>query len=198
MIVPVPGRSCKSFLNWAWSRWAPPWCNTVHPSSGIQVAPARIRETRRIIDDLVTPELFSTIPELIWLGDTNEEQIGADIFKSFLVTWKPKSIHELERRQVPLPEVEVQYFPSNPRGHVVVRDTPIEAWKEVLYLLTRFGHRVTLKKGDRLELQHVKVVVEKPEFEAEKKLHEVNLDSRETAALPGRHPPGRTPSRRDL
>jgi thymidylate synthase len=148
------------------------------PSLGIQVAPARIRETRRIIDDLVKPELFSTIPELIWLGDTNKEQIGADIFKRFLATWKPKSINELDRRQVPLPEVEVQYFPSNPRGHVVVRDTPIEAWKEVLYLLTRFGHRVTLKKGDRLELQHVKVVVEKPQFEADKKLHEVNLDSR--------------------
>ena len=66
---------------------------------------------------------------------------------------------------MPLPEVEVQYFPSNPRGHVVVRDTPIEAWKEVLHLLTRFGRRVTLNKGDRLELQHVKVVVEQPEFE---------------------------------
>ena len=51
------------------------------------------------------------------------------------------------RQEIPLPEVEVQYFPSNPRGHVVVRDTSLEAWKEVLYLLTRFGHRVTLKKG---------------------------------------------------
>ena len=71
----------------------------------------------------------------------------------------------------------------------------LEAWKEVLYLLTRFGHRVTLKKGDRLELQHVKVVVEKPEFEAEKELQAVNLDSRETAALPGGHPAGRTAPR---
>ena len=62
------------------------------PSAGIQVAPARIRETRRIIDDLVKPELFATIPELIWLGDTNEEQIGTDIFKSLLATWKTKSI----------------------------------------------------------------------------------------------------------
>jgi thymidylate synthase len=145
------------------------------PSLGIQVAPARICETRRIIDDLVKPELFSTIPELIWLGDTNEEQIGTDSFKRFLVTWKPGSINELKRRHVPLPEVEVQYFPSNPRGHVVVRDTPLEAWKEVLYLLTRFGRRVTLKKGHRLELQHVKVVVEQPEFEAERELHEVNI-----------------------
>ncbi len=47
----------------------------------------------------------------------------------------------------------------------MVRDNIIEAWKEVLYLLTHFGRRVTLKKGDRLELQHVKVVVEKPESE---------------------------------
>jgi thymidylate synthase len=145
------------------------------PALGIEVAPVRIRETRRIIDDLVKPELFSTIPELIWLGDTNEEQIGTDVFKRFLVTWKPSSINELNRRQVPLPEVEVQYFPSNPRGHVVVRDKPIEAWKEVLYLLTRCGRRVTPRKGDRLELQHVKVVVEQPEFEAEKQLHEVNI-----------------------
>ena len=162
------------------------------PSSGIQVAPARIRETRRIIDDLVTPELFATIPELIWLGDTNEEQIGTDIFKSLILNRKPDSIHELERRQVPLPEVEVQYFPSNPRGHVVVRDTPIEAWKEVLYLLTRFGHRVTLKKGDRLELQHVKVVIEKPEFEPEKELADGEYRRLEAESLSSEYFTGRT------
>jgi thymidylate synthase len=46
----------------------------------------------------------------------------------------------------------------------------------VLYLLSRFGHRVTLKKGDRLELQHVKVVIEKPRFEPEKELSSVNID----------------------
>jgi thymidylate synthase len=148
------------------------------PSSAIQVAPAMIRQTKRIIDDLVKPEMFSTIPELIWLGDTNEEPIGTDIFKRFLVTWKPGSMNERERHQVPLPEVEVQYFPDNPRGHVVIRDSILEAWKEVLYLLTRFGQRVTLKKGERLELQHVKVVVEKPEFEADSQLQEVNLDPR--------------------
>ena len=79
---------------------------------------------------------------------------------------------------IPLPEVEVQYFPSNPRGHVVVRDTILEAWKEVLYLLTRFGRRVTLKKGDRLELQHVKVVVEKPAI-----LKQAEFDNSEQSIL---------------
>jgi thymidylate synthase len=77
---------------------------------------------------------------------------------------------------VPLPEVEVQYFPSNPRAHLVVQDTILDAWKDVLHLLSRFGHRVHLKKGERLELQHVKVVVEQPRFESEAKLHAVNLD----------------------
>ena len=52
----------------------------------------------------------------------------------------------------------------------------LEAWKEVLHLLNRFGRRVTLKKGERLELQHVKVVVEKPSFEADDQLKAVNLD----------------------
>ena len=77
---------------------------------------------------------------------------------------------------MPLPEVELKYFPSNPRAFQVVRETPLEAWKEILYLLTRFGRRVILKKGDRLELQHVKAVVEEPRFEAAQKLLAVNLD----------------------
>ena len=81
-----------------------------------------------------------------------------------------------DRIKIPLPEVEVQCFPSNPRGHQVVRDTPLEAWKEILYLLSRFGRRVTLKKGDRLELQNIKVVVEKPKAEADNDLKKYNLD----------------------
>ena len=98
------------------------------------------------------------------------------IKRFFRLPWQSEPLPTARRAEKCLfPEVEVQYFPSNPRGHVVVRDTPIEAWKEVLYLLTRFGRRVTLKKGDRLELQHVKVVVEQPEFEAEEKLQAVNI-----------------------
>ena len=96
--------------------------------------------------------------------------------RNFFASYKPTLFPEIHRQVVPLPEVEVQYFPSNPRGHVVVRDTPLSAWKEMLYLMTRFGHRVTLKRGDRLELQHVKVVVEKPQFEPDEQLEAVNLN----------------------
>lgn len=145
------------------------------PVPGIEVAPARIINTRRLLDDMVRPEHFPQIPRLLWLGDPQKEETIQSI-RNFFASWQPQPWPELPRRQISLPEVEIAYFPSNPRAFQVVQDTPLEAWKEILYLLTRFGRRVTLKKGDRLELQHVKVVVEKPQFEAAEELQAVNLD----------------------
>jgi thymidylate synthase len=146
------------------------------PEPGLIVIPARIRQTRRIMDNLVQRDHFRRPPlPPKDLGDPQEE-VTLSRIREFFASYQPNVFPTDQRPEVPpLPEVEVQYFPSNPRGHVVVRDTPIAAWKEVLYLLTRFGRRVTLKKGDRLELQHVKVVVEQPEFEADQELHAVNI-----------------------
>lgn len=144
------------------------------PDPGEIVIPFRIRQTRRIIDGLVQRDHFRRPPLLDWLGDPQDKETLTRI-NEFFAAYRPRTVPPVNREERPLPEVEVQYFPSNPRGHVVVRDTPIEAWKEVLYLLTRFGRRVTLKKGDRLELQYVKVVVDQPEFEAEQELHKVNI-----------------------
>ena len=145
------------------------------PGASVFVSTCRIRGTKRIIDGLVSRDQFKRRPGVIWMGDPKGEDT-LTYLHDYYIAWQSKPIINRQRVEIPLPEVEVQYFPSNPRGHVVVRDTPLEAWKEVLYLLTRFGRRVTLKKGDRLELQHVKVVVEKPRFEAEDKLQAVNLD----------------------
>jgi thymidylate synthase len=147
---------------------------------GPEPSPVRIRGTSRIIDNMVQPEQFAGRPfKLKDFGDPHKNEVIEQI-RDFLANYEPQSLYYLENTMridfIELPEVEVQYFPSNPRGHVVVRDTILEAWKEVLHLLTRFGRRVTLKKGDRLELQHVKVVVEKPRFEAEDRLKAVNLD----------------------
>ncbi|MFZ5448547.1 MAG: thymidylate synthase [Thermodesulfobacteriota bacterium] len=144
------------------------------PEPGIIVTAARIRQTRRIMDDLVDRYHFHRPPLLQPLGDPQHSEAINEI-KNFFASWQPPAIAEGQRLEVPLPQVEIQYFPSNPRSHVVVRETPIEAWKEMLYLVTRFGHRVTLKKGERLELQHLKVVVEKPRFEAEEQLRAAHL-----------------------
>jgi thymidylate synthase len=144
---------------------------------GPELIPIRIRGTKRIIDNMVRPEHFEGRPfKLVNFGDPHQAGVIEEI-KSLIADFKPLSLPDnIINLAIELPEVEVQYFPSNPRGHVVVRDTILEAWKEVLHLLSRFGRRVTLKKGDRLELQHVKVVVEKPRFESEDKLRAVNLD----------------------
>ena len=143
------------------------------PGPALKVSPARIRQTKRILDDLVQPEDFKPPPQLLWIGDPQKEDTVANLL-NFLSAWQPSPPPEI-RYEMPLPEVEVQYFPSNPRSHQVIRDTPLDAWKELIYILSRFGRMVTLKKGDRLELQNIKVVVEKPEFE-EKKLQQYNFD----------------------
>ncbi len=168
-------KELKNFFDYGLTAVDSPLVRYRSPKPGIMVNPARIQQTKRILDDLVQREQFESLPKFKNLGDPQHDE-SVEVIQNFFTSWRPQSAPSVPRLEVPLPEVEVKYFPSNPRGHVVVRDTPIAAWKEVLHLLTRFGHRVTLKKGDRLELQHVKVVVEKPEFEAEKILQEVNLD----------------------
>jgi thymidylate synthase len=145
------------------------------PSPGIAVAPALIRGTNRIIDNLVKPTQFRKPPQLIWFGDPHRNEAINNISQYF-ESLNPASQEDIPRKELPLPVVEVPYFPSNPRGHLVVRETPLQAWKEVLHLLARFGRRVNLMKGDRLELQNVKVVVEKPRFESDEKLQAVHLD----------------------
>jgi thymidylate synthase len=141
----------------------------------------RIGDTNRLIDDLVKPEYFKVVPKVVLIqpSDPQDENFLGIVKQIFEHRYIPKPVNEDDRKEIPLPEVEVQYFPSNPRAHLVVQDTILDAWKEVLHLLSRFGHRVNLKKGERLELQHVKVVVEKPRFEADDKLRAVNL-------IPGR------------
>ncbi len=184
------------------------------PINGVEIHPCRIKDTNRIIDDLVRPDDFSKPPAVEWLGDPKDERTVIELQKYFgipepplppktqyiigaggipsaeasgipKITMEPPPLSpkieiatETRPSPAPLPQVEIQYFPSNPRANVVVQDGILEAWKEVLHLLTRFGRRVTLKKGDRLELQHVKVVVEKARFETEEKLQAVNLDPR--------------------
>jgi thymidylate synthase len=145
------------------------------PNQMIKVSSARIRQTQRVIDDLVRPQDFAHNLGLSFFGDPSKKDV-LDAIRSFLPTLKSKTLSETDRKSIPLPEVEVPYFPSNPRGHIVVRDAPLETWLDLLHLITRFGRRVTLKKGDRLELQNVKVVVENPKKASQEDLQGVNLD----------------------
>ena len=152
--------------------------------SGIEkVSILKIGDTNRLIDDLVKPQQFKFysegIPEVVLIqpSDPQDENFLESV-KQFIDGFikHPLPVGKDDRIEIPLPEVEVQCFPSNPRGHQVVRDTPLEAWRELLFLLSHFGRRVTLKKGDRLELQNIKVVVEKPKADSDNDLQTYNID----------------------
>jgi thymidylate synthase len=142
-----------------------------------KVVPCRIHGTKRIMDDMVQKDHFAAQPILNYLGDPKEEEVIYSI-RHFFNNWTPPQvILDLSRLKIPLPKVKVDYFPSNLLAHQVIQDSAIDAWIDLIFLLIRFGKRVTLKKGDRLELQNVKVIVNKPEFE-QKKIKKFNLDSK--------------------
>ncbi|MCG6552793.1 MAG: thymidylate synthase [Candidatus Magnetominusculus sp. LBB02] len=126
----------------------------------------RIIGTSRSLPEVLTPGLFKSYPDIIYIGPET-----GDDFKTKLLSYLnnlPTRLNnsdavEPERIEVDLPEILPSYFPSNPRSHVIIKDTPLEAWKELVFCLDRFGHMVELKPDERRkELQNVKVIVENP------------------------------------
>ena len=53
------------------------------PEPGVQVAAARIINTRRLLDDMVRPEFFINAPQLVWLGDPQKEATVSAIKEFF-------------------------------------------------------------------------------------------------------------------
>jgi thymidylate synthase len=125
----------------------------------------RIRSTSRIIDGEVGPEHFGGRVSVTALGKTSEPATREGLV-TFFRELPPPSPVSAERVDVPIPRTEVTRFPSEPRNHNILRNRPLEAWQELVFRLVRFGQRSRLKKGERVELQNVKVIVEAPEEEA--------------------------------
>jgi thymidylate synthase len=128
-------------------------------------APAhRIRGTTRIIDSGVLPADFGGRLRVTGLGKIGDASTGEALRAYFAGLPAPEAC-DVERRDVPIPEVTVERFPSEPRSHSILRRTPLEAWEELIFRLVRFGYRVPLAKGDRIELQNVRVVISEPSEE---------------------------------
>jgi len=122
--------------------------------------------TDRKIDGEVLPEHFARKPTFAVFGDISSDETKKGI-KDFLEILEPSSTESLERVEPPeIPEPTVTRFPSNAGAHLIVRRTPDEAWRELVFRLFRFGHRNTVAKSSgtetRIELQNVHVVVEEP------------------------------------
>jgi thymidylate synthase len=131
----------------------------------------RVIGTNRIIDGMVTPDMFARPIRLVPLGLLSDPETAEGVTRA--IDSLPKLGSEgLPRRDVPIPQVEVQRFPSEPRNHNILRATPLEAWRELIFRLVRFGHRNKLQKGEKIELQNMKVVIEEPVEEDQKALDE--------------------------
>jgi thymidylate synthase len=136
----------------------------------------RIRNTTRTIDGCVQPQNFPHIPEFTVLGDVGDPATKAGL-KTFFDGLPPQqACADARVEPPPIPEPVVSRFPSEPRSHTIVRDTPMEAWTELIFRLFRFGHRnmVAKKSGPegRVELQNIKAIIERPVEEADEILQQ--------------------------
>lgn len=134
----------------------------------------RIVGTERIIDGLVLPEHFKVKPKFSVFGDVSSVSTKEGLAQFFSTLPAKDSFYE-ERQDPPqLPEPTVTRFPSHPLGHFIIRERPMEAWRELIFRLYRFGHRNTVHKSSgpeqRIELLNVHVVVENPGEESEEEL----------------------------
>lgn len=135
--------------------------------------------TNRVIDGEVRPEHFAQKLNFKVFGDISADETKEGI-KSLLGSLTPISSELLSRVEPPvIPEPVVARFPSHPATHLIQRETPIEAWRELVFRLYRFGHRNTIRKSsgheERIELLNMHVVVDKPQEETAEALAKVGF-----------------------
>ncbi len=63
-------------------------------------------------------------------------------------------------------QLDVPMMPSDPIAHQVQRARPLDCWEELVARCMRFGRRVKLRSGPRLELLNVKTVISEPAEES--------------------------------
>ncbi len=134
----------------------------------------RIKGTNRVIDSMVTPDMFVERPRIAQFGDPCDKESLRNLY-SFVQSFDPPEPLTTERIEIPLPEVRVSRYPSEPRNHNIVAEKPLDAWRELVFRLVRFGHLVRLRKGDRQELQNVRVVVTDPALDDADSLSQYNF-----------------------
>lgn len=130
----------------------------------------RILGTNRNIDRFISRNCFTHLPELYDVGDFSDSR-----FIEVLRQLPPFQSVAFERIQIPLPKVEVQTKPGNLRAQIILKQKPLDAWKELVFRAVTFGRDVQLKKGKRRELQNVKVIVEDPTPDSPEALADANF-----------------------
>ena len=133
------------------------------------VSMLRIKETSKIVDKSIDSSMFNNS-----ITDVDYRNVNESL--NHTIKDLPYVETSLNRVEVQVQEVVVSRYPSDPRAHTFSGSTPLSAWKELVFRVTKFGYRVSLKKGTRIELQNVKVIVD-PTADKEDKLEEYGFSS---------------------
>lgn len=142
----------------------------------------RIKGTNRLINVALAggPDLFKRVP-------------GVDLTPTINVVPGYKTDNEFDdlreaikqrrgatsadRYTVQLLEPKFSSFPSIQAGHQVTADKPLDAWAEVLFLISRYGIECQLGKGGRKELLNLKVVITDPTWQQDEDYEKYGLNN---------------------
>ena len=130
----------------------------------VNIKEYRIKGSNVSIDELVHPERIQHLPVLIDLGENilskRDDEFG-NIIKP-IIDKVVFQYYEIERNLIRQPNVLVDTFPSNPKDFSILKPDIYSAWEDLVYIILKFGVVEKLKKGERKELQNLKVVIETP------------------------------------
>jgi len=124
----------------------------------------KINGTEFRVDAQLTPSMFDYL-EVKKFATSDLEGVA-----SYIASAPRRDVAESDRRLIKLIEPEFNDFPSNIYGHSIVADRPLDAWKEVLWTLDRFGKNIDLPKGERRGLPNLDVLIRDASFEDEREL----------------------------
>lgn len=134
----------------------------------------RILGTDRNIDGGLLPHQFGFTPKFEILGDVGDVRTKESLATFFEALPIQSNEEYIRVEPPPIPEPTITRFPSEPRSHTIVRSTPMEAWRELIFRLHRFGYRTQVAKKTgletRTELLNVHVVIQDPVEESEEVL----------------------------
>lgn len=119
----------------------------------------KVKNRNRIINNAISLDLFKTVPFVEAFGDITNQEECQKLSDYIAGVSSDVVFREEDRLLVELEKYKAEIFPCEPRSITIVRDNPLAAWKELIFDLKRFGHVVKLRKGDRKELQNVKVII---------------------------------------
>jgi len=133
----------------------------------------KINGTEFYVDSQLKPEMFRYLEMKRF--DTSDLRGISEYVKGA----PTRKVEESDRSLVKLVEPEFRDFPSDINQHTIVANTPLEAWKEVLWKIDRFGVNTTIKKGVKRALTNLDVTILNASFEDESLLRKWGFDPEE-------------------